>query len=680
MSTKDLVGLVSVGILATTLYFTYFSDRATSTSWVEFSRNYLQRGLVERIIVENRTLARAIVRNNGDASTTQMGPVGEVKFEIGSVDSFERNLQEAQRAMDLPAEEWVPVQYVSSTLRADSIILTILQPLLLLFVLGWLGRKAAGAAAAGGPGGPGGIFGVGKSRAKLFNSEQDIKVKFKDVAGADEAKEEIMEFVKFLREPQRFTALGAKIPKGAILSGSPGTGKTLLAKATAGEAGVPFFSVSGSEFIEMFVGVGSSRVRDLFANAKKQAPCIVFIDEIDAIGKARSKGGMMGGNDERESTLNQLLVEMDGFTSKEQIVVLAATNRPDVLDPALMRPGRFDRHVVIDRPDIKGRARIFMVHLKPIALDPSVQRESVAKRLASLTPGFSGADIANVCNEAALIAARDTECSPKVKDVEAASEVDVEETPSGADKAERKEQRRQYVVLRDFEHAIERVIAGLEKKSRVLSPEEKKTVAYHEAGHAVAGWYLEHADPLLKVSIIPRGSAALGYAQYIPKDQYLVTQAQLADRMCMALGGRVVESLFFPSISTGAADDLKKVTKMAYAQVVTYGMDKELGQIHYGSPDELTGGDGKFQKPFSDSTAQLIDGAARKIISEAYDRALDLLKLRRDDVEKVAQMLLQKEVLSRDDMVALLGPRQWEEKSTYEELTRGTSAAPEVFE
>lgn len=347
----------------------------------------------------------------------------------------------------------------------------------------------------------------------------------------DEAKVEIMEFVKFLKNPAAYEKLGAKIPKGAILSGPPGTGKTLLAKATAGEAGVPFLSVSGSEFVEMFVGVGASRVRDLFASAKKHAPCIIFVDEIDAIGKARGKGGQFGGNDERESTLNQLLVEMDGFGSHEHVVVLAGTNRPDVLDEALMRPGRFDRHIAIDRPDIKGRGDIFKVHLRPIKTDEDIPK--LAQKLAALTPGFSGADIHNVCNEAALIAARHNQ-----------------ETVKEA----------------DFEAAIERVIVGLEKKSKVLSPEEKKTVAYHEAGHAVAGWYLEHADPLLKVSIIPRGIGALGYAQYLPKDQYLYSTLQLMDRMCMTLGGRVSEQIFFGTITTGAQDDLQKVTKMAYAQ------------------------------------------------------------------------------------------------------------------
>ncbi|RKO95754.1 ATP-dependent metallopeptidase Hfl, partial [Caulochytrium protostelioides] len=396
-----------------------------------------------------------------------------------------------------------------------------------------------------GSGGPGGIFGIGKSRAKLYNQETDVKIRFRDVAGMGEAKNEVMEFVKFLKNPEMHERLGAKIPKGAILSGPPGTGKTLLAKATAGEAGVPFLSVSGSEFVEMFVGVGSSRVRDLFTNAKQHAPCIIFIDEIDAIGKARGRGGVMGGNDERESTLNQLLVEMDGFGSNEHVVVLAGTNRPDVLDQALLRPGRFDRHIQIDRPELSGRVEIFKVHLKPIKLQ-TADVDRLAKKLAALTPGMSGADIHNVCNEAALIAARYQSAA---------------------------------VDEHHFEQAIERVIAGLEKRSRLLSPDEKKIVAHHEAGHAVAGWFLRHAHPLLKVSIIPRGMGALGYAQYLPKEDYLHSTSQLLDMMCMTLGGRVAERLFFNSITTGAQDDLQKVTRMAYDQVRTYGMTDRLGNI-----------------------------------------------------------------------------------------------------
>ncbi|KAK9764171.1 AAA ATPase afg3, partial [Basidiobolus ranarum] len=516
-------------------------------TWQEFRNNYLDRGLVEKLTVVNKNRVRVqLIHSGSRAGNEGVRPGNVIMFNIGSIDSFEKKLEDAQSELNIPSNERIPVAY-HDEVNVVGTLLHFAPTLLLIGMIYYMSRRAGGAG-----GGAQGIFGIGKSKAKLFNHETDIKVKFKDVAGMDEAKEEIMEFVRFLKDPKLYEQLGAKLPKGAILSGPPGTGKTLLAKATAGEAGVPFLSVSGSEFVEMFVGVGPSRVRDLFANAKKNAPCIIFVDEIDAIGKARGKGGQFGGNDERESTLNQLLVEMDGFNSHEHVVVLAGTNRPDVLDPALMRPGRFDRHISIDRPDIKGRSAIFKVHLKPIKT--SADLEKLANKMAALTPGFSGADISNVCNEAALIAAR------RLK-----SEVTEE----------------------DFEAAIERVIAGLEKKSRVLSPEEKKTVAYHEAGHAVAGWFLQHADPLLKVSIIPRGVGALGYAQYLPKDQYLYSVDQLLDRMCMTLGGRVSEQIFFSTITTGAQDDLQKVTKMAYAQITTFCMKDVVGNVCYTSPSEV---------------------------------------------------------------------------------------------
>ena len=472
-----------LGILASVaaLYFAISGSGSGSSreiTWQEFRTAFLDKGLVDKLVVVNRQKVRVKLHSN---ATGQMYPAaalsgGEYYFSIGSVEAFERKLDDAQMELGIPSHERIPVAYhdeISALGTALNFAPTILFAGLLLY----MSRRAGGA----GGGGPGGIFSIGKSRARLFNKDTDVRVKFKDVAGMDEAKEEIVEFVKFLKEPHTYEKLGAKIPRGAILSGPPGTGKTLLAKATAGEASVPFLSVSGSEFVEMFVGVGSSRVRDLFASAKKNAPCIIFIDEIDAIGKSRGKNSSMGGNDERESTLNQLLVEMDGFGTSEHIVVLAGTNRPDVLDPALLRPGRFDRHITIDRPDVSGRKGIFKVHLGPLRLSEKLpDLESFSQKLAVLTPGFSGADIANVCNEAALHAARHTS---------------------------------EFVEERDFESAIERVIAGLERKSRVLSPDEKKTVAYHEAGHAVCGWFLEHADPLLKVSIIPRGVGALGYAQ-----------------------------------------------------------------------------------------------------------------------------------------------------------------------
>ncbi|KAI9010408.1 peptidase family M41-domain-containing protein [Phycomyces nitens] len=604
------------------------ADNSREVTWQAFRNQLLDKGLVDKLVVLNRNLVR--VHLNPGAGSLGVSPQQTFYFTIGSVDSFERSLEDAQNELGIPSNERIPVSY-RDEISLGNTLLHFAPTLILVGVLYYMTKRGPGG------GGQGGIFGIGKSKAKMFNQETDVKVKFKDVAGADEAKEEIMEFVKFLKNPALYERLGATIPKGAILSGPPGTGKTLLAKATAGEAGVPFLSVSGSEFVEMFVGVGPSRVRDLFATAKKNAPCIIFVDEIDAIGKARGKGGQMGGNDERESTLNQLLVEMDGFASNQHVVVLAGTNRPDVLDPALMRPGRFDRHIAIDRPDIAGRAQIFMVHLKPIKTNENM--EQLSRKLAALTPGFSGADIHNVCNEAALIAAR------YHKD-------DVQEA--------------------DFEQAIERVIAGLEKKSRVLSPEEKKTVAYHEAGHAVAGWYLQHADPLLKVSIIPRGVAALGYAQYLPKDQYLYSEKQLSDRMCMTLGGRVAEQLFFDTITTGASDDLQKVTKIAYAQVTAYGMNTKVGPLSFHDPSQ----EQQFQKPYSEQTGALIDDEARRLITDAYKRTVDLLTEKRGDVEKVAQLLLEKEVITREDVENLLGKRPFVEKTVYDEYVRKKVIAP----
>jgi len=484
----------------------------------------------------------------------------------------------------------------------------------------------------------GGMFGgMSESTAKVVNPSE-IKVAFKDVAGCEEAKIEIMEFVNFLKNPQQYLDLGAKIPKGAILTGPPGTGKTLLAKATAGEANVPFLSVSGSEFLEMFVGVGPARVRDMFAMARKNAPCILFIDEIDAVGRKRG-GRNIGGQSEAENTLNQLLVEMDGFNSgAANVIVLAATNRMDILDNALLRPGRFDRQIYVPAPDIKGRASIFKVHLGGLKTD--LDKEDIARKLAALTPGMTGADVANICNEAALIAARELSTS---------------------------------IVHKHFEAAIERVVAGLEKKTNVLQPEEKKTVAYHEAGHAVVGWFLEHADPLLKVSIIPRGKG-LGYAQYLPKEQYLYSTEQLYDRMCMTLGGRASEQIFFGRITTGAQDDLQKVTKSAYAQITQFGMNARIGNVSFEQPAP---GEMVFEKPFSEATAQAIDEEANKLIKGAMDRTLALINSHKADVERVAKRLLEKEVLGRDDMVELLGPRPFAEKHTYEQFVEGTGSFEE---
>lgn len=505
---------------------------------------------------------------------------------------------------------------------------------LVLLVMGFwmLMRRMTGG---GGPGGQ--IFNIGKSKAALFDAENKVKITFSDVAGLDEAKEEIKEIVEFLKTPGKFTALGGKIPKGALLVGPPGTGKTLLAKAVAGEAGVPFFSLSGSDFVEMFVGVGAARVRDLFKQAKEKAPCIVFIDEIDAIGRSRGRGQMPGANDERENTLNSLLVEMDGFATDSGVIILAATNRPDVLDSALLRPGRFDRQISIDKPDIIGREHIFKVHLKPIKLATEVD----VKKLAAQTPGFAGAEIANVCNEAALIAAR-------------------------KDKKE--------VDMQDFNDAIDRVIGGLEKKNKIISPDEKKIVAYHEAGHAVAGWYLEHADPLVKVSIVPRGVAALGYAQYLPKEQFLYQTEQLLDEMCMAFGGRVAEDIVFGKISTGALSDLERITKMAYSIVTIYGMNKEIGNISFYDSKQS---DYAFQKPYSDATAERIDTEVKKLVEYCYDRTKKLLSDHRNHLETIAKELLEKEILFQTDLERLIGKRPFSNQTTYQKFTNGTQSDAE---
>ena len=473
-----------------------------------------------------------------------------------------------------------------------------------------------------------GMFQVGKSTHKKIKPE-DVNVNFSSVAGCTEAKREIVEFVDFLQSPEQFTKLGAKIPKGALLCGPPGTGKTLLAKAVAGEAGVPFFSISGSDFIEMFVGVGPSRVRDLFKEARENAPCIIFIDEIDAVGRQRGRGGG-GGNDERENTLNQMLVEMDGFDTKSGVVVLAGTNRVDILDQALTRPGRFDRQITVDRPDLKGRKEIFKVHLKGITLKDPV--DDVAGRLAGLTPGFAGADIANICNEAAIVAAR---------------------------------RKADTVSMDDFEKATDRIIGGLES-NKIMSDEERSIVAYHEAGHAIAGWFLEHADPLLKVTIIPRTSGALGFAQYLPKEVFLRTQEEIMDIVCMALAGRAAEEIFFGRVTTGASDDLRRVTDLVYSTIQLYGMNPRLGQLAFPKDDNAM----FDERPYSEKTAKAMDEEARSIVDGAYERTLKLLRERKSEVEAVAKLLLEKETIVHDDVHELVGPRPFKGDPQYEEFVR----------
>lgn len=474
------------------------------------------------------------------------------------------------------------------------------------------------------------IFNIGKSKAQMFDQNAKVNTNFADVAGLDEAKEEVMEVVDFLKNPKKYTALGGKIPKGVLLVGPPGTGKTLLAKAVAGEANVPFFSISGSDFVEMFVGVGASRVRDLFRQARDKAPCIIFIDEIDAIGRSRGRGQFQGGNDERENTLNQLLVEMDGFPTDKAVILMAATNRADTLDNALMRPGRFDRQIGIDLPDLRGREQIFAVHLRNIKIIPEV----LPSVLAEMTPGFAGADIANVCNEAALIAARRNKAS---------------------------------ISMDDFNYALDKVIGGLERKSKIIAPEEKIIIAYHEAGHAICGWYLEHASPLVKVTIVPRGIGTLGYAQYLPKDEYITRTEALNDRICMTLGGRAAEEVVFGKISTGAQNDLDQITRIAYGMVAIYGMNTLVGNVsYYGMSQD------SYNRPYSDNTATLMDNEVRKICEAQFVRAKDLLREKRHELELLAQHLLEREVLVKSDVEALIGKRPFAPASHVAELEKET--------
>ncbi|MEN9525961.1 MAG: hypothetical protein RLZZ256_1345 [Bacteroidota bacterium] len=585
------------------------------------------KGQVDKYqIIDNRNTVRVFLNDSGlvaqaarlkeiGGKVTKQGP--HMSFRITGGEAFQKSMSDLYTKNPAVAEIAFDVDNERDWFGG---ILQFLLPVLLFVGIWVLFMRKMGGPAGGGGGGGGGIFNIGKSKATLFDKGTKVNITFADVAGLDEAKVEVMEIVDFLKNPKKYTNLGGKIPKGALLIGPPGTGKTLLAKAVAGEAQVPFFSLSGSDFVEMFVGVGASRVRDLFKQAREKAPCIIFIDEIDAIGRARGKNAMMS-NDERESTLNQMLVEMDGFGTDVGIIVLAATNRPDVLDAALLRPGRFDRQITIDKPDLKGREDIFKVHLKPIKISSTLD----IHKLAEQTPGFAGADIANVCNEAALIAAR---------------------------------KNKEAVDMQDFQDAVDRVIGGLEKKNKIISPEEKKIIAYHEAGHAICGWYLEHAYPLLKVTIVPRGTAALGYAQYTPKEQYLYNTDQLNDQICMTLGGRASEEIFFSKISTGAQNDLQQITRTAYAMVTVYGMNDKVGNISFYDPNS----DAAFTKPYSDDTAKLIDNEVRLLVDHAYERTKQLLTDKKEQVEKLANALLEREVLFQSDVEALIGKRPYEEK------------------
>lgn len=592
---------------------------------VIYNQNYVEVTLKEEALQNQRYKDELEAQNR---FYNVAGP--HYKINVASVENFIERYNEIEQK--LPEDE--RIGYTAKKEESWGNWISSFGFLILIFFLFWMMMRRMS-----GPSGPGGqIFNVGKSKAQLFDAENKVKITFDNVAGLDEAKEEVEEIVEFLKNPGKFTKLGGKIPKGALLIGPPGTGKTLLAKAVAGEAGVPFFTLSGSDFVEMFVGVGAARVRDLFKQAKEKAPCIIFIDEIDAIGRSRGKGQMPGSNDERENTLNSLLVEMDGFGTDSGVIVLGATNRPDVLDSALLRAGRFDRQISIDKPDIVGREAIFKVHLEPIKTADDIE----PKKLAAQTPGFAGAEIANVCNEAALIAAR---------------------------------RNKEAVDMQDFQDAVDRVIGGLEKKNKIISPEEKKIVAYHEAGHAVAGWFLEHADPLVKVSIVPRGIAALGYAQYLPKEQFLYQTEQLMDDMCMALGGRAAEELTFGKISTGALSDLERITKMAYSIVSVYGMNEKIGNVSF---YDSKSSDYKFNKPYSDATAETIDEEVRKLITFAYDRTKELLRDKEDELEKIAQQLLEKEILFQSDLEKIIGKRPFEKETTYEAFTRKIDAKDEA--
>jgi AFG3 family protein len=555
-------------------------------------------------------------------------------FTISSVENFERQLQQAQTELGIKSGDFIPVQYMVETSMMMELLMFAPTLLMMGLVAYYLRNAPSGKGAGGGM--FGGMANQGKSKAKKFSSD-DVNVTFKDVAGVNEAKKEIMEFVQFLKEPEFFTQLGAKMPKGALLVGPPGTGKTLLAKATAGEAGVPFYSISGSDFVEMFVGVGPARVRDLFKEARENAPCMIFIDEIDAVARARNKGGFSGGNDERENTLNQLLVEMDGFQSTEGIVVLAGTNRADILDEAILRPGRFDRQITVDNPDIAGRKEIALIHLKGLKLKDSP--DEIAGRIAALTPGFSGAQLANICNEAAIQAAR-----------------------MGAEN----------VTVRHFELASDRVIGGLES-NKMISMEEKRTVAYHEAGHAIAGWFLEHSDPLLKVTIVPRASGALGFAQYLPKDVSLHSKEQLKDTICMALGGRVAEEICFGKVTTGASDDLNRVTKMAYQMVQVLGMNERIGNLSFPKTEQ-----GKAGRLYGEDTAEAMDLEARKLVDEMYERTFALLSGKEDELTAVAEELLRVETINRDDVIRLIGARPYDDAMSA--MDTGDYGAADVVE
>mgnify|MGYP000953582676 FL=1 len=624
-NTYWVYGLVIVGLLAVSLLGDSNSQTLKKTNISEFER-FLNDGDVMEVVVYNKNLAKVSLTEKALEKSIHSGTKTKnlfgqenikgphYQFEVGNLELFQRKLEKAE-------SNGITFRYDFTTIenRWMDIFLSFLPILLIVGVWIFLMRRMSGG---GGAGGGSQIFNIGKSKAKLFDEKTDIKTTFKDVAGLEGAKEEIQEIVDFLKNPDKYTVLGGKIPKGALLVGQPGTGKTLLAKAVAGEAKVPFFSLSGSDFVEMFVGVGASRVRDLFKQAKEKSPAIIFIDEIDAIGRARGKSNMTGSNDERENTLNQLLTEMDGFGTNTNVIVLAATNRADVLDKALMRAGRFDRQIYVDLPDVRERKQIFAVHIAPLKTTKTLDVDFLSKQ----TPGFSGADIANVCNEAALIAARKNKKS---------------------------------VGKQDFLDAVDRIVGGLEKKNKIITPGEKRTIAFHEAGHAMVSWLLEHAAPLVKVTIVPRGQS-LGAAWYLPEERMIVRTEQMLDEMCATLGGRAAEKVVFDKISTGALSDLEKVTRQAKAMVTVYGLNDTIGNITY--YDSSGQSDYNFSKPYSEDTAQKIDREISILIEGQYDRALKLIEDNKEKLTTLAERLLEKEVLFKDDLLTILGKRPFDKE------------------
>ncbi len=624
-----IYGIIIVVLIITQIF--QFGGAEKQITVDKFEKEMLIPGDVEKIVVINRTAHITIKKDRLSepkyskeitkrwGSATNEGP--HYFLNTGPDELFAKRVEEVQK--DVPPENRVSINYEEDSHSYWDVLLNWILPFgFLILVWVFIMRRMSGG------GGGSQIFNIGKSKAQLFDKDLQVKVTFNDVAGLEEAKQEVMEIVDFLKNPKKYTTLGGKIPRGALLVGPPGTGKTLLAKAMAGEAQVPFFSLSGSDFVEMFVGVGASRVRDLFRQAKEKAPCIIFIDEIDAIGRARGKSPSFSANDERESTLNQLLTEMDGFGSNSGVIIVAATNRADILDRALLRPGRFDRQIYVELPDLNGRKAIFNVHLKPLKINSALDIDFLARQ----TPGFSGADIANVCNEAALIAAR---------------------------------KNKQSIEKQDFLDAIDRIIGGLEKKNKIISAHEKKVIAYHESGHAAVSWLLEYAHPLVKVTIVPRGNS-LGAAWYLPEERQITTTEQITDEICAALGGRASEEIFFGKISTGALSDLEKITKQAYAMVTIYGLNDKVGNISYydsSGQQEYT-----FGKPYSEHTAQIIDEEVKKLIDKAYTRTKDLLLNHKEELHTLANRLLEREVLFKEDLEQIFGKRKWEDKSEMAHL------------